>query len=536
MLLPIFLFFIYLYYNAVNVPYIDDLDMVSTINEIQASPYELLEILVRQQNDHRILFSRLGVLAVYLFTDKINFRYTILLGFFNLVLLAYAFYLVYTSFRKGIGLFIPVIILLFSPNVYANHICSISSYQHTLSVAFSIISLYFLSEEKKTRWYWSLPFAMAASLTILDGLSVLPVGLFWLIVQRRYCESLLYTAFAVVWLLIYFSDFQFSGASSESFSNASFSTILSNFVAFVGSSAKVLSDTNAVAVSTILGGFILFGCAVLFLYRTTADDPKLRVAARLPLRIEFIDICFLRLLATSAMIAIGRSYNGAEEMMAVRFQIFSISILILFYLLLVRTIQVNGPMAVLFVVGSIFINIYSYLKYEKAVAIWRQELKADAYNYRNNQTLLHQNSPDPPQGFFKNYEFPDYFHQGIIHAWKRSSPHSSAIKITAKEVPASRLYGDYTHPILDLEVHNVPNSIPPDESFLLFQSHRDTSKCYLVGLHDKDSWLKTIFNDSTRTFSGYFPLKIPKDAYKVSICWIKNKRPQSILISSRYVL
>ncbi|GAB3174298.1 hypothetical protein [Telluribacter humicola] len=377
---------------------------------------------------------------------------------------------------------------------------------------------------------------MASTLTILDGLSILPVGLLWLFVQRRYREVLLFAIFSIVWLGIYFISFQFSGASAKSFSVASISTILSSFVAFVGSSAKVLSDTNAVTLSIILGGFILVGYAILLLYRTIDDGFKLHVTSWLPLRIEFIDICFLRLLATSAMVAIGRSYNGVEEMMAVRFQIFSISILILFYLLLIRTVRVNGTLAVFFVVGSIFINIYSYLKYKKAIVIWKQELKADAYNYKYNQTLLHQNLPDPPKTFFKNYDFPDYFHQGVIHAWKSGLTHSSAIKITAKEVSENKLYGDYVHPILDLEIHNAPNTIPPDEAFLLFQSHQDTSKCYLVGLHDKDSWLKDIFNDSTRTFSGYLPLKIPRDSYKVSLCWIDNNRPQSILISTKYTL
>ena len=64
LLVPVLIFFAYLYKHALNVPLMDDMDLISTINAIEDTPTNIISILFRQQNDHRILFSRLGMQAV----------------------------------------------------------------------------------------------------------------------------------------------------------------------------------------------------------------------------------------------------------------------------------------------------------------------------------------------------------------------------------------------------------------------------------------------------------------------------------------
>ncbi|WP_207508056.1 hypothetical protein [Telluribacter humicola] len=516
----------------------DDLDLISTINDIKDNPYNTLGILIRQQNDHRILFSRLGMLTVYLLTGEINFRYTILLGFFNLVLLAYAFYLIYTSFRRSIILFLPVVILLFSPTVYAVHLWSITSFQYTLSLAFSFISLYFLQEDKKTTWYWSIPFALAATLTNLDGLSVLPISLFWLLIQRRYWQGLLHVALSALWLSVYFSNFRFSSATNLSLSTASAFTVFKSFVAFVGSFAKMFSDTHAIILSTFLGALILLSFISLFIYRNLIQTVSQRLQKSWLVSFEFdlLDICFLRLMATSCMIAVGRSYAGIEDMMAIRFQVYSLTIVLLFYFLIIRSIRLGRPHYVIFLTASVLVSIFSYLKYEKAVIILKQGLKADAYNYTHNQIFLHQNSFDPPQSFFRNYTFPQFFDQSTINAWQSGSSSNSTIKVASIKIPSSVPIIDNRYPLLDLEVQNAPSSLPYDRAFLTLQGQQDSTKCYLISLHDKSNWLNKYANNSSRTYSGFFPLKIPQDVYELRICWIDNNVPKSILVASQYKL
>ncbi|WP_247237895.1 hypothetical protein [Telluribacter sp. SYSU D00476] len=538
LLVPIFIFFAYLYKHALNVPLMDDMDLISTINDIKDTPANTIEILFRQQNDHRILFSRLGMLVVYFYTGQINFRYTILLGFFNLVILAYAFFLVYTSFRRGIGLFLPVVILLFCPIVYAVHLWSITSFQYTLALAFSLISLYFLQEEKNTNWYWSLPFALASTLTNLDGLSVLPLGLFWLFIQRRYRESILFTVISALWLSIYFFDFRFSNATSVSFSRASLFTIFKSFFAFVGSFAKIFSDTYAIALSIFLGSLILLSFIVSLIYKNLNQTAghQFRIDWLASVKLDLLDICFLRLLATSCMIAVGRSYAGIEEMMAIRFQVYSVSIVLLFYFLIIRTVPLTRPHVILVMATSCIVSVFSYLKYEKAVILLKQELKADTYNYTSHRIFLHQNSFDPPEDFFKHYHLPQFFDNSTINAWQKGSAYTPSITVTSKEVQSSGSFMQHRYPLLDIEIQNAPKTLPYDRVFLTLQRHSDSTKCYVVSLHDKSNWMHKYFNQASRTFSGFFPLKIPRDKYQLRICWIDNSQPKSILISPNYKL
>lgn len=53
---PILIFFIYVYKYAINVPYLDDMGLIETINDFIDQPENLFDILVRQHNDHRIFF------------------------------------------------------------------------------------------------------------------------------------------------------------------------------------------------------------------------------------------------------------------------------------------------------------------------------------------------------------------------------------------------------------------------------------------------------------------------------------------------
>ena len=91
---PAFTCLLYLTAHAVNVPYMDDMELVYTINDLQNDPATWWRILFRQQNDHRVLFSRLAAVVVYVLTGSLDFRVLIVLGFGSLILLFYSLSLV----------------------------------------------------------------------------------------------------------------------------------------------------------------------------------------------------------------------------------------------------------------------------------------------------------------------------------------------------------------------------------------------------------------------------------------------------------
>ena len=325
--IPVFTFGAYLFMNAVNVPYDDDEALLYTINRAHHSPSDILRILLEQHNDHRIFFSRLASETIDFLHGKMDFRIMILCGFFNLILLGHAFFLVFKSFTRNLLYFVPVFVLLFSPIVYATQLWSITAFEQTLAIAFSLYSLYFLQPEKRKIWYYSIPLAIAATLSNLDGLGVIPIALVWLITQKRKKESLLFGIFSIVYLFLFFVDFHFSASSRFPQFPQIIPILLKSFIAFSGSIVKVISDSHVYVLSVIVGGIMLLTYAVFVVMKFS----KAAKWKNPDFSISFPEICFLKLLACAFMIALGRAGHATENMFAERFQIYSASIFITFY-------------------------------------------------------------------------------------------------------------------------------------------------------------------------------------------------------------
>ena len=536
---PIILFWVYIFRHAVNMPYMDDMELIDSINLIKENPSKLFSILVRQQNDHRVAFSRLGMLLIYILTGAIDFKLAIMLGFFNLLLLGYSLFLVYRSENSLSLSFLPAILLSFSPLVYADHLWSITAFQYTLSVAFSILALNFLQPKNRNIWYVSLPLMAAATLTNLDGLSIIPVSILWLICQKRWRHVGLCVLFSCIYLAIYFTNFKLSPASRLEFSSDSIVVMGHSFLAIVGSLAKIPSDTHAMIFSTITGGIIILAFIIIKISPgifNSSGRQKLRSAFEL----DFTDISLLKVLASMAMIAIGRCADGADAMMGIRFQVYSVSLVVLFYFFLLKTFGNRGKDILAFAgcFAALLIGGYSYIKYDPDVDTFSSGLKADSYNYAHNGLYLHQylNLPDPDPRFYKNYSFPVFFSQDIIDLWKtnvRAIPPATELDVT--EVKNTERYWTYITPVLEFRIKIATSDIPEKEIFLAIFSDANPDNFLLIATReDKGSLIKRPFvKTDNRKFAAHIPKKIPSGNYAAMLCWIENGKPRSVLLAEK---
>ncbi len=529
--IPLTLFGVYIYHYAMNVPYGDDMELVDTINTIKTDITSMLRVMVRQQNDHRSAFPRLGILVSYAIANTLDFRLTILLGYLNLILLGYSFYLVQQSISKKKTFFTPISILLFSPIVYQIHLCSLTAFQHTLSIAFSILCLYFLQPQKRKYWLISVIFSVFASLTNLDGISLLPVALLWLASQSRWKHFLVYLAFSIIYLILYLTDFKFSSASKLEFTFGSIPLLLRNMVTITGSLAKIISDTHAALLSFIFGTIIVLIFVALKIFPGLKEcQPKFSLRKLLDL--DFVDICCLRLFASMAMIAIGRFSDGIGSMVAIRFQIYSVSVAILFYLFLLKSLpnKARWRLQAITLPLSIIISVYSYIKYDNAVEYMTDGMKADTYNYPNNRLFLHQyfNLPDPEPEFYKNYKFPVYFPENTVIAWTNNLQELRDPKLThfsILEIPRESSSGDL-YANIQIEVENHEPDKPSKELYLGLISHSPQRNCYILATRKMKSG----------NYQANMPKKIPTGSYTLTMCWVEKGIPVSRQLSGNILL
>ena len=96
---------------AINVPELDDLMFVDSMRRIFANGTTLREVarlLVEQHNDHRILLSRLIVLADYLVEGQVNYRTLTLLGSLSVAGLMWLVYRLFRQANLALWLVLPV--------------------------------------------------------------------------------------------------------------------------------------------------------------------------------------------------------------------------------------------------------------------------------------------------------------------------------------------------------------------------------------------------------------------------------------------
>jgi len=542
LLFPIILFASYIYKHALNVPFMDDMTLVNTVNNIQEDSSRFFSVLVSQQNDHRIAFARLGIIASYLLSGAINFRLAILLGYLNLILLGYSLYLIYRTENNEKFGFLPATLLLFSPIVYFVQLSSITSFQHSLSLSFSILGLYFLQPDKSKYWFLAIFFSIAASLTNLDGISVVPLAIFWLITQRRWKTAGYFTVFALIYFVIYFTNFNFSSSTQITWSLDNLALMAQSFLTVTGSLAKIISDSKGAVLSLILGSFMLSVFTMIKFYPRILG-PESRFSLRKLFTLDLTDICFLRIVTSMVMIAIGRFADGMGSMTATRFQVYSVSMVIIFYLFLLKTLKGKNLYLVKIssMIIAIVISFYSYKKYETAVSYFDEGLKADSYNYPHNKIFLHQywNMPDPDPGFYANYDFPLNFPESTINFWRsaRSSQKPVSTTLITKEIPPLERDPDYIFPLKELVIKNNNEDIPEQGAYLGLSSNAAPGKLYLIALlANNGSWLSGLIGQPvTGNYRCEIPKKLPHGTYTAKMCWVKDGKPMASQISQNVI-
>ncbi len=253
---------------------------------------------------------------------------------------------------------------------------------------------------------------------------------------------------------------------------------------------------------------------------------------------SLIDLCFLRVMASGIMIAVGRSAGDLSTMSAVRFQIYALSILILIYLMLLRWAgsQRRGRSVLvgMMVMGSTVLSGYSYIKYGSTVQELEKKLKADTYNYTHHHKFLHQysNLVDPSPEFYRHYTFPEYFGQSMIARWHQTNEPSGAA-ITSHVILASDVTNDHIYNTMEFEVRNVPAHVEEESLYLTFENRIDSSEFYILGLNARRSWLLDAISEKVdRVFYATTLLKMPQGDYQARINWIENGEPKGIAVTA----
>jgi hypothetical protein len=345
-LLPLSIYFYFVYFYSLNLPFADDFTNLSqAISIFQSTNFnEAFSIVFVLENGHRIAFTRLIYILSHALSGEIDFKILILIGNISLVVLLCLFFNVLKVPRSNLLYFIPISILLFQLQFWKNMTWAASSIQHQYILLFTGLTFYFLSKKSNPSSYTAFFFAIVSIFTHAGGWVTIFLGWLILLIHKKYRQSSIWAVSSLLLGFFYFKNFHsttniFYGIQSfEGFKN-----FLMFYSAFLGSALSPLNIYIAVGFGIILSFYLCYlTCDKYFERNITV--------------FMFMVYIFLN----AIMVAMARSDLGVENVFAPRYKVVSVTLIILVYMSLAERFSSSINKFRGFVAIGILISAFIY--------------------------------------------------------------------------------------------------------------------------------------------------------------------------------
>lgn len=174
--MPVFLWVAIIVYFAVNVPWFDDFDpfpdfLRQWINN--TNTIDRLRLILKPNNEHRMVFGKLLTIIYYLFTGQLNFVFLQLAGASFTIGTCFILWRSFKGSKITWWYFMPVPFLLFQFQYHMTFLWSICSLQHQPVIFFVCLSMFLLSKE---RLVLGIAAAICATFAMSSGIFVWVAG------------------------------------------------------------------------------------------------------------------------------------------------------------------------------------------------------------------------------------------------------------------------------------------------------------------------------------------------------------------------
>lgn len=339
-------FYFAVFRYAINVPQVDDFLYIDSVRRIitPGTPFsEVMRLLVEQHNDHRILLSRLLVLADYWVEGQVNYQTLTILGSLSI---AGALWQVHRLFREAgltSWLLLPVALFLLQPSYQEDVWWVLCLLQHTLTLWLMLLVFRLLSRLQTSAQLGALALGGLVMYSNSNGLFMwlAAVGLLGLARQWRWMLSWLVAGMLLIGL--YFSiNYNFIAKNSLTAVAQHPAWILKSLVSFAGSA--VYFDQRKWLLLPSQGLVLAVGALVLLVITLS----WLRLLSRFPRPISPALVPFLGLgfVLVCSGVAAALARSDGSLMIIGRYQLYAVWCLIVVYVLLVMQLADRWQWAV----------------------------------------------------------------------------------------------------------------------------------------------------------------------------------------------
>lgn len=383
--LPIILYFYFLAEYSLNIPKWDDHALKAFILNFEnadgfANKFQTFFTL---HNEHRIAFDRLITLMVFKIHGTIDYRWLMWVGNFTLMGTLFIFYKNFQKQKISLWFFVPISLILFQLQLWENTFWGMAALQNFGIIFFIFGLLYLISSEKKSHFYLALLFAFFATYTSGNGITVFPVCIVLLILQRRFRETIIFGIVSIALVSAYFYHYLIP-PSNPPLEGIGIGKIIFGFFSFLGSAFDLMPNSSGRIKLTIIAGGILFTISALIAIYLIFNSKLLKKNRFLDQTELFVLGSFMFLIGTAIVVIITRISFGEISLLTSRYKIYAILLLITLYIFIISKIELNNRKWLVFpliLMGFGFNLLANYINF-KEVINFRNQLISFAINWK----------------------------------------------------------------------------------------------------------------------------------------------------------
>lgn len=363
-----------IYRYSFNQPVGDDYDAILLfLNQyVVAQPFEQLQLIFLQHNEHRILLTRLASVIDLKLFGHINFTHLIWLGNLGWSIAIAGFWHFAKKYQISITEFAPVAIALLSFSHFEMMTWAMTSISQYWQVCFGILAIGFMVNNRHKS---ALFFYVAAIFTSGGGIILVPILNAYYLLQKKWHEFSITVFLTLTILSVYFLLLPYRSPPSSRILDALMQPqlILSYFVGFTGGLGNNI-DTGIITI-LVTGGIlcVLFFLRFKYMYKST---PFLWWVA--------IYVCL-----TAILTALNRSFLGIASSGDSRYSEYSLLFYACIYLAYLLSASSKIARNKIVWIGFIFsIILFSY---------WHEQSKRpliDRHHWLVNDIQTHPNWPE----------------------------------------------------------------------------------------------------------------------------------------------
>lgn len=391
-LIPVGVFFYVFFLYSGNLPFQDDFDgmlepAVRFARAGHLSAGGFWRLLWTQDDERRLVLSRLLAIGQYALSGQLNFQIHMFLGLLTLPGILWILYRTIRQAKLPALLLLSFALLLFHIQYYEAFLWGQIPVQQIAVYFFALLTSYLLARPKT--FAFAIATAILGIFCDVNGCFYLPVGLALLVFQRRWRDAAIWTGLVGLMVFLYSYGLEVPAYRPKLGDNLKHPvSVLTNFLAFSG----LAFDFNGILSGTArLIPVLVLGVATWVLAAWRGWQLSQAILSGTVISVSRLTVWggIFHLALTMAAFAVGRTTEGLDAVLISRYK--HVGFLWFILITLVALIPVKdrirpGYYAV-YAAGSLFICLFSYFQYLAPMDYYYKERYTDMYEWQHNRAI-----------------------------------------------------------------------------------------------------------------------------------------------------